>query len=275
VHFGVASSSLDLDVESLSSERVVQAEERANAIVFEDRPVTVSFEDAAEAAGLRKESTRAGLLRIVSIADLDRSACGGTHVRSTGAIGAILIRKIERVRKSARVEFACGGRAVRRARADFAALANVAGVMSASLDEAPSLVAAQVEQLRTVDNERRRLERELAAYRARALYEEARPDQTGVRRVLVRRDSGAIDELRGLAQAFALLPKAVFTGALVSPPSVLLAASDDSGVDAARALREALNAAGGRGGGSARMAQGSVPDADRLRAVVETIHGGA
>ncbi|HEX6032703.1 MAG TPA: hypothetical protein VFY90_14825, partial [Tepidiformaceae bacterium] len=57
----------------------------------------VSFEDAGSAAGLRKASDREGTLRIVTIRDLDRSACGGTHVRATGEIGPILLRRQERV----------------------------------------------------------------------------------------------------------------------------------------------------------------------------------
>jgi len=116
VHFGRDYSSLDLDVDAVSPEQVVAAEARTNLIIAENRPVTTSFEDAAAAAGLRKESERSGTLRIVTIADLDRSACGGTHVRATGEIGGLLIRKVERVRKSARLEFVCGLRAVRRAR---------------------------------------------------------------------------------------------------------------------------------------------------------------
>src|SRR3954462_15194811 len=167
VHFGRDYSSLDLDVESVSGQRIVEAEARANAIVAENRAVMTTFEDASEATGLRKESGRTGMLRIVSITGLDRSACGGTHVRATGEIGAILVRKVERVRKSARVEFVCGLRAVRRARADFEALTRVAGALSASLEDAPALVSAQGEQLRSGENERRRLERELASYRAR------------------------------------------------------------------------------------------------------------
>src|SRR3712207_8682944 len=52
----------------------------------ENRPVEVSFEEADEAVGLRKASSREGTPRIVSIAGLDRSACGGTHVHATGEI---------------------------------------------------------------------------------------------------------------------------------------------------------------------------------------------
>ena len=82
--------------------------------------MTVTFEDARTATGLRKASDRDGTLRIVSIDDVDRSACGGTHVRSTAEIGAVL-RSLES-RKFARrraIEFVCGARAVRRARRDY------------------------------------------------------------------------------------------------------------------------------------------------------------
>src|SRR6185369_2768592 len=105
--------------------------------------VSVTFEDSESAIGLRKPSDRPGLLRIVSIADVDRSACGGTHVRSTAEIGAILLRSIEKVRKATRVEFLCGERAVRRARRDYESLVSIATSLSASIDDVASLVTAQ------------------------------------------------------------------------------------------------------------------------------------
>ena len=273
VHFGRDYSSLDLDVESVSADQLARAEERANEIVWENLPVVVSFEEAANASGLRKESGREGTLRIVTIGELDRSACGGTHVRATGEIGAVLVRKQEKVRKAARVEFVCGRRAVRRARADFESLSGIASSLSASLEDAPSLVAAQREQLQVLETEKRRLEREVAGHRARELYQETTPGADGVRLAVVRRDVGPMDDLRPLAQAFIGLPRAVFVGAVAgsAPPALLLAASEDSGLDAARTLRDALAAAGGRGGGSPRLAQGSVPDADRLESVVAAV----
>jgi alanyl-tRNA synthetase len=269
VHFGAEYSSLDVDVDAVGRDRIVAVEARANVVVAENRPVTTSFEDASQASGLRKASDREGTLRIVSIADVDRSACGGTHVRATGEIGAILIRKVERVRKSARLEFVCGLRAVRRARADFEAIGRIAGALSASLDDAPALVSAQSEQLRAAENDRRRLERELASFRARQLYDAASADDRGIR--VVRHEAGAMDDLRNLAQAFVTLPRGVLLGTIADPPSLLLATAEDTGIDAGRALREGLTSAGGRGGGSSRIAQGSVPTSGRLAEAVASV----
>jgi alanyl-tRNA synthetase len=270
VHFGPDYSTLDVDAESISRSQLVAAEERANAFVAEARPVAVTFEDSAGAGGLRKASDRAGTLRIVSIADVDRSACGGTHVRSTAEIGPVLLRSVEKVRKSTRIEFVCGTRAVRRARRDFESLTSIGASLSASLDDAASLVAAQSERLKEGDSARKKLEKDLAAFRARERYDAAAPDANGVRTIVVR-DASSIDELRVLAQAAFALPKVVVVGALTNPPSVLLASSEDSGIDAGKILKERLTAAGGRGGGSPRLAQGSVPDAAALESVVASL----
>lgn len=275
VHFGADSSSLDLDVEAIAPERLAEAEAAVNVEVFRNLPVGVSFEDAATAAGLRKASERAGTLRIVTIEGVDRAACGGTHVRSTGEIGAVLFRRVERVRRSVRLEFVCGGRAVTRARADFAALSRIAQGLSTSLDGAAEVVEGQAEQLRGLLSERKRLLQELAEERARALVGEAPPDAAGVRWIARAGGTESAEELRALAHAVAALPRAVLVAAVDDPPSVLLAASADSGVEAGSALKAALAAVGGRGGGSARVAQGSVPDAVAARAVLRTLTGGA
>jgi len=263
VHFGPEYSTLDLDAETITRDQMVAAEARANELVADARSVNVTFEDSESAIGLRKPSDRPGLLRIVSIAEVDRSACGGTHVRSTAEIGAILLRSVERVRKTSRVEFVCGQRAVRRARRDFEALTRIASSLSAAVDDAASVVASQSDRLKDAENARKKLEKEVAGARARDRYEAATPNASGVR-VMVVRDASSIDELRTLAQAALSLPKAVVVGALASPPSLFVAASEDSGLDAGKLIKEQLTAVGGRGGGSPRIAQGSVPEASQV-----------
>jgi alanyl-tRNA synthetase len=269
-HMGAGSSTIDL--EGHAEPRVAaEAETCANRIVCENRPVAIAFEDAAQARGLRKASGRQGALRIVTIQDLDRSACGGTHVRSTGEIGAVLLRKLEKVRQCARVEFVCGDRAIRRARADYEALSKTAQVFSAPPGEVPALAAAQLEAARAQDKARRKLELDLAACHGRELYQAAAPDAGGFRRVTRRADRGVMEDLRAIAQSFTAQPKAVFLAALADPPSVLLAVSADAAIDAGSLLKAALAEAGGRGGGAPRMAQGSVPGAESLDRVLARV----
>ena len=269
VHFGADGSTLDLDAPALTHQQVAAAEFRANAVVTENREVTVSFEDAGAASGLRKASGREGTLRIVTIHELDRSACGGTHVRATGEIGAILIGKTERVRQSVRLEFLCGMRAVRRARGHLDLLTHLAAPYSAAPEVLPALLEAQRGELKQAAAARRELELALDGRRARELYERASPGLTGIRCVVVDNEPGTtMERLRGLAQAVTALPRAAFVGTTTEPAAVLLASSEDSGVDAGRSLRAALEAVGGRGGGNPRLAQGTAPP-ETLSRVVE------
>jgi alanyl-tRNA synthetase len=124
--------------------------------------------------------------------------------------------------------------------------------------------------LKEGDNARKKLEKELAVFQARQRYDAATPDDRGVR-TLVIRDAATMDDLRTLAQAAFSFPSVVVVGALMNPPSVLLATSEDSGVDAGKLLKERLSALGGRGGGSPRLAQGSVPDVSAVETLVNQL----
>ena len=267
-HLGQEASTIDLQTASVDAAQLRAVELRANEVVCENRPVGVSFHEAGEDLGLRKASERAGVLRVVSIEGLDRSACGGTHLRATGEIGPVLLRKLEKVRQTVRVEFLCGLRAVRRARADYDALARAAQLFSSALDEVPAAAAAQVESARELEKQRRKLAADLAVYLGRELYESAAADAAGMRRMVRRVAGGTFDDLRAVAQSFTANPKAVFVGVIEDPPSVLMAVSADAGIDAGKALKTALGEAGGRGGGSARMAQGSVPARESIEKVL-------
>ena len=274
VHFGRDSSTLDLETVALTHAQVVEAEARANAAVSENRPVGVSFEDAGTAQGLRRASDREGRLRIVTIEGLDKSACGGTHVRSTGEIGAIAIRKVERVKQLVRLEFLCGDRAVRRARADADLLTALAVAHSAAPEELPGLLDAQRAELKATAGARRELEEALAGYRAGELYAAAAPDARGRHVAIVREAHGPVERLRPLAQAYGALSGGVFVGVVGEPPGVIVATAADAGLEAGPVLKTALEVHGGRGGGSARLAQGTVRAAETLEAVVAAVLAG-
>ncbi len=71
--------------------------------------------------------------------------------------------------------------------------------------------------------------------------------------------------------SFTAGPGAVFLALSENPPSVLFAASEGCGVHAGDRLKRALAALGGRGGGNARVAQGSLPELSLLNRVEELL----
>ena len=267
VHFGTESATLDITAPDWDAAKLEEAEHIANELVVENREILVTFEDAESAKGLRKASGREGTLRVVEIANLDRSACGGTHVRRTGEIGAILLRRAERTKGQTRIEFQCGMRAVSTARRDAGMLTRVASLFTAAVEDVPRLVETQQQQLRDLEREHRKLKGELAVFEARKHWEGAVPDSAGVRRVHIALDRGAVKEQEPLAQAIAALGQAIVVITSNEPVGVMLAASPDAGIDAGQTIRAAVIPVGGRGGGSPRLAQASLPSVDALPAV--------
>ena len=167
-HLGEMSSTLDLDCAVLSAADVERIEIAVNVAVLEDRRVSASVvsRETAEAmlgrGELRKLPEREGEIRLIEIEGVEWNACGGTHVARTGEIGAVLLRKTEKVKRGVRVEFVCGMRAVARSRAEFAALDSVARTLSVGAMDVGGRVAKLLEDAKATGKEQKRLAKELA-----------------------------------------------------------------------------------------------------------------
>ncbi len=271
-HLGAEVCTIDVTAPAITSVQIEKTEARCAEIVGEARPLAITFEDAAADLGLRKESQRTGTLRIVDIQGIDRSACGGTHVRTTAEIGPILIRKTEKIRGNTRLEFVCGLRALRYARADFRTLQELSRQLSAPASETSGLVSAHLERIKTLEKTNQRMASELALREGREQWAATVPDPQGLRRAVERVEPGAIDDaIRTRAQAFVAQGRAVFLAVSKNPPSLLLAASADSGIHAGDRVKSAVTAAGGRGGGNQTLAQGSLPATADLDAVTSSL----
>ncbi len=112
-------------------------------MIAEDRPWAFALcrWKKRGSSGLRKlPPKQTGDLRLIDITDFDLTACGGTHVRATGQIGSILLRKIEKVKQGVRVEFVCGLRAVNTARRDYTTLTESAALYSSHIYDVPEQV---------------------------------------------------------------------------------------------------------------------------------------
>jgi len=266
-HLGETSSTIDLTVETLGSDSLERVERIANELIAEDRNTGIRSVPRAEADALlakgilAKLPEREGAIRLIEIADYDLNACGGTHVCSTGQIGGLLLRGVERVRQGVRVEFVCGLRAVAAARQDFTTLTRSASLLSASRAEVPAGVERLLAETKSGAKERLKLKEELALYHAaRLAVEELIVDHLRiVRRVFPDRD---VEYGKLLASRLtASVPQTVALFALThqDPALLVLARSGDMEFHAGNVLKQALSELGLRGGGSVDMAQCQVP----------------
>jgi alanyl-tRNA synthetase len=271
-HLGEAVCSIDLTVDSAEQqagilEAFASIEQRVNRHIAENLPVsvrTVSNEEARAllAAGqVRKLPPREGPIRLVEIPALDLNACGGTHVRALGTIGALLLRSPERVKKALRVEFVCGQRAVSAARADFLALSTAAGALSVKRDDVPAAAARLLGENKAAAKAQQQLREELANHQAVQLAVEERIDRglRLVRRSFADRDADYIKLLASRLVASVPQTAAIFLSTMQEPCALVLACSKSLACECGERLRQALAPLGLRAGGSSDMAQTLLP----------------
>jgi alanyl-tRNA synthetase len=272
-HMGAESCTIDLGAPKLSRAQLEKAEELANRVVTDDRPVEVRFAtaDQARQMGVRKLppfETEGGKFRLVDIQNFDLTACGGTHVSRTGQIGAILLRKVEKVKQGMRVEFVCGARAVQTSRRDHAALTEAAGVYSTHIWEVPQQIRRTLDDAKTASKRQQALLEELAELLAAQLVSQAQP-QSGrkiIVQVMADRDA-AFAKL--LAQKIAKHENAVaLLASTAAEPTLVFAQSPGLPFNMGALMKQAVTELGGRGGGGRDFAQGGADDGANIAKVL-------
>jgi alanyl-tRNA synthetase len=256
-HLGALVSTVDLSID-LPAKAIAAAEEAANRVVFDDRLVATRFYTEAEAAALplRKEPGRTGTLRVIDVEGYDLSACGGTHVSRTGAVGLIAVLSAERLRGGLRLEFVCGGRALRSLRTFRDAVAGCIHHVSVAPEELP----VALERLQAENKDQRKamkdLQDRLAGYEAVALASSAE-EVGGVRQVVQALEGRDQNGLKAMALAICSDPGFQVALLTTTPPyTAVLARSRDGKGDCAAALKALMATFGGRGGGRPELAQG-------------------
>ncbi len=260
-HLGEKTCTIDLDcpIERLSADALRSAEAAANESVWQNHLVIARDFTGEERARLtlRKEPVKGD--RVILVEGVDASPCGGTHPRRTGEVGCIAVLRAQRWGSgAARVDFVCGNRVVRQLVQSTESIARAA----AALKVAPAEVVEGATRLAVEVQARRKaveaLEEKLSAQMAEQL--------------IAAHPSGAIAHtVEGGMQAAKLL-----AAALVARGRIALLASIDGervqlcfarpagdGPSMSAVLKNVLPIIGGKGGGSAEMAQGS-GDGSRL-----------
>ncbi|TFE00818.1 DHHA1 domain-containing protein [Jeotgalibacillus sp. R-1-5s-1] len=167
-HLGQEVCSIDLEVESLTEETVLQAEEAANLVILENRPIEtkwVTYEELSQYP-LRKAVSVKEDIRLVIIPDIDYNGCGGTHPGSTGEVAALNILHTEKQKGNIRVYFVCGHRVRKQLDEKHLVVQSLTARLSAPQDQLPQAADRLLEQVRDLEKEKEELKKQLAELRA-------------------------------------------------------------------------------------------------------------
>src|SRR5467141_3458431 len=277
-HLGSEICTIDLRGPEPSEEILEGAERAANQVVFENRPANVRYGTADQLSelGVRKEVERDGILRAIEIEGADLQPCGGTHVKSTGQIGVVLVRRCSRVRQDWRVEFVCGGRAERVARHDFHLVRQTAEKLACAQEDVVSAASRAVAERDANFKTVRALLQRLAEAEAAVALQATPPGPQGVR-ILSRVFEGIpADYLGFFGTAFAKSEKTIALLATAEDGQLLFAQDPSAGKDMNGLLKRVLEEAGGKGGGTRDFARGRLNDgasAKRALSLAEKLLG--
>ncbi len=255
-HIGDPAVRMDIDL-PLTAQQLARAEEAANEAVRADTPVRIWTPGREELAATKYRSKKAldGPVRLVE-AGGDVCACCGTHLKSTGQVGLIKILSAQPYKGGLRLRVACGQRAC-------AAVAQVwqdAEEAGRQLSVGPGKLSAAAKTFLTHDADNRMRIAALQHQMIRLLAAYPQTGEPGGIRVEI---VEGLDE-RAAADLCARLgnekPCAVLIPGLGgengAPVRWVIAASQGDVRPAAQALNAAF---GGRGGGTARLCQGTAP----------------
>ena len=270
-HQGAELCTIDLRGAEPSWSHLLGAQRAANQAIFADRPVNVRYGTAEQLAqaGVRKQVEREGLLRAIEIESADLQPCGGTHVKSTGQIGMILVRGLSKVRQDWRVEFACGGRAERLATDDFARLRGLTTTMSCAVEELPASVDKLAAERDAHFKSLRTALQQLAEAKAAQLFVAAPAGTNGIRLVArVLRDVHP-ELLLPLATEIAKNERAIALLALEESGQLVFAQHPSAGKDLSAVLKKTLAMHPGKGGGSKDFVRAKLMDPRASAGAVE------
>jgi alanyl-tRNA synthetase len=234
-------------------------------VILTDCPVQTREYDREEAQALARREIPEGLerVRIVHIGDFDRSACGGTHLRTTGELGLLHISGWEQRGEHTRVAFLCGWRALDDYFSKDRICQQVANDLSVAVGELPEAIARLEEAENAARREARDLRSRLLDLELPHLLHEAEPvDGISVLARLLADHDG--ENMRHVARNLVEAQEGIVVLLAVTEPGpqICFACSNDVDVDMPRLLRDAAAPYGGRGGGEPHLAQGGGMAAD-------------
>lgn len=271
-HLGPESSTIDLTTPAVTVGQADAAESRTNQVIWEDRPVHARFvsREELETIPLRKPPAVEGPVRVVSVPDFDHSACGGTHPRATGAVGMLHIRRLERRGAETRVEFVCGGRALRDLRRKDQIVSRLSAAASVGIDELEESVTRLRAEHAATRKKLAKTQAALTTWEAQNLIDTI--GEGGLRPVVAFvLENREPEEVEAIAREMTLRQAMALLAAVWEGRATLIFAQPGNGSfpDCGRLLRETLAQFGGKGGGSRVIARGGLDDPGKAQAAVQ------
>ena len=158
-HIGRKYVYLDINLPTMTSDQAKKIETYVNKVITSNFTIKAYYKKLNELEGIpiRGNPSISSAIRIVEIDSIDFSPCCGTHLRNTGEIGMIKIRRWEKHKGNTRIEFVCGNRALKDYSWKNIYVNEIATILSSSDNEILERVQSLYNQNQELKNELKKL----------------------------------------------------------------------------------------------------------------------
>ncbi|MGE5172236.1 MAG: alanine--tRNA ligase [Betaproteobacteria bacterium] len=265
----------------LSEREKERIEELVNERIIENHPVetTVMDIDRAIASGAMAlfDEKYGDTVRVVTVKDVSKELCGGTHTRASGDIGLFKIISETGIAAGVRrIEALAGRRAYQEVKKEENSLQEIAQLLKSSDPDLVGRIEKLVMQLKETERELDRMKHKLQSSQASDVISEAR-DIKGIKVLAKRADGMDAKDLRDFGDK---LRDKLGSGILAlgsvkdDKVSVIVMVTKDltNRFHAGTIIKEMAPILGGTGGGKPDLAQSGGKDPGKLDAALDALY---
>jgi alanyl-tRNA synthetase len=266
---------------ALTEREKERIEELVNERIIENHPVETSVMDidqaVASGAMALFDEKYGDTVRVVTVRDVSKELCGGTHARASGDIGLFKILSEAGIAAGVRrIEALAGRRAYQEVKQEEKNLQEIARILKASDPDIVGRVEKLVSQVRGLEKELDQSKHKLQSTQAGDVISEAK-DIGGVRVLVKRADNMDPKDLRNFGDK---LRDKLGSGILAlgsvkdGKVSLIVMVSKDltTRFHAGRIIKDMAAILGGTGGGKPDLAQSGGKDPGKLDAALEALY---
>jgi alanyl-tRNA synthetase len=266
---------------ALTEREKERIEELVNERIIENHPVEVvemDIDQAIAAGAMALFDEKYGdKVRVVTVKDVSKELCGGTHAQASGDIGLFkLVSETGIAAGVRRIEILAGRRAYQAVRREEQSLREISQLLKASDPDVVGRVERVLAQLKDAEKEIEKLKHKMQASQAGAIIDDAKV-VNGVRVLARRVENMDPKDLRDFGDK---LRDNIKSGILAlgtakdDKVSLIVMVSKDltSKYHAGNLIKEMAAVLGGTGGGKPDLAQAGGKDPAKLDAALQALY---
>lgn len=272
-HLGSEFVYIDVTLPKLEESALEKIEDFANKVVFSNfdiKTYQIGKNDVSNLP-LRKSPSVEKNIRIVEIDNIDYSPCCGTHVRTTGEVGIIKIRKWEKYKGNIRVEFVCGNRALKDYRWKNNYINDISNLLSVKDTNVFEGISRIYEENKSQAKEIRDLKINLMESEIQELINNS-IDNNGIKFVSNIYNDRSFKDVRYMTSKITESKSCIALMGVDEKDKcqIVLARSKDLDLDMKDIFSNVIGIIQGQGGGNSQMAQGGGSDVEKLGKCIST-----